>query len=1399
MASYGGYEARRVHALSALFSVHEAVLASDSSGRFALKVFHPPASSDIRRFYAVEGWLLAIERQRAAAQPGGVVVAILASGRCPEGAFVVTAWEEHLFEPLVDTVEAKGDHLRSFASLLLRTLADWEQQYGGPHGRLKPSNVFLAGPGPLLEAKARLGDPWYLPGAHPEQLRTRDLASVGAMLVQSVRRRQAGGWPVEDGPEWLALGRAGPAWLAYCNYLLDTHPAPGTLTIEQARRRLAGIPRDARPGRTFALGTGATALLVVGGVLGFARFGDPQVMPRRLRRLAEATGNERAFRTEVTPDWARLCRAWATWLGDVQRNGPRWERLENFWAPDDSLRKALIGFQASADKLRPQALVEAAAAETRLGVLADAPPDKVRRELLRGTVAESVTEAWTQVDQLSQELERWPRWADLRKLLAVLETRGFVRAAAALRPRLPEAGAAPGIAPDVVRTLKLFNAVSQDDAGTLLLATQWGEISRLVEGMDGSGDRVQKAMPSLILARLADNPSLGEFADSLAAPLAELRRRRTQFLDPVVVRERFLKECPLQAETRAVSEEDLLRWEQELALYSVVKAADDPRVAPELDAIVARLGRSAGDLEPEAPAADAGTVTLGRGDFDRAYSPLTDQLRNLRGRAIVRRDLAEVGAEARHLVASLQGLERQLEATLALLKPGVWLERMAGPVGKIEVVRQRWAAWQQAELKGLTVAVLEKDRARFRQLRRREQLIREVLVGLEGAEGLGGLVLPALDGVGADAAAALRRLEASRREDTARAAVAAVGWRGPQPAQGWPASLPKVRPVLEAHARWVSELPSFGGELDRLAALLGEGYGWDEGVGDLIAQLSRREGLGLLTGPVVERLADARRLAGLVASEDRAELVAAGQGGGLAQKLTVWRRLGSLAGWPGGAEDLDRDGALVSAVRELLARELKPGARRESLLGELARETRVRWNRAARTASRGGEAAMTAVFERMDRVGIGQGDLEEPLAYNFLLWQLKRQLPGEHDVGPLGRRRDAFADAVRALPSGARPEIAQFLQQLRAVDLAEDPKRKPSASPGRLPGWTEESADGGKTVIASWIGPEGRRATLPYLLVEPVDDTPPFYLAQRELAVGEFLDLIAGRPEEGRLVLQALPPWALSEDSLSKPWNKPMAWRPRADFRGIELNPTWIYLPDAQVKGLLESAELRAATPALGRAVSEVPTPRSPLQQVPPDAARACVEKLFGARLPTPKEWRSLVMLYPTGAAGGVLRGRSFQELWRFLETQNEGGQGVRWRPGEGVFLPMVASPDGPRRRLTDDGQAGPGAKDGPLWPAPVDQGPVIGGFVNLIGNVWVYLYDEGAKQFYVAGGSVLSPPGVDPTAPFKVEVAGLIGARRVTEGFSDVGIRPAFDAPPGIRERFRLLLLVKEQPYLAF
>jgi len=1397
MSEYSGYKIKRTHALAPLASVYEAVATDGRPGRFALKVFHPPAATEVRRLYALEGWLLAAERQQQAVRKDGTVVEVLATGRCEEGAFAILPWQERFLEPWIKTLHPKGDTLRALAECLLNTIEKWEAQTGGPHGNLKPANVFLNRSGPLVGMTAQLSDPWFLPGAKVEQLRRADLAAIGAMLATIVRRRPPGAWPIEEAPEWKALGHGGKGWLDFCNYLLNPSPNEGEVTIAEARRRLRKVPKDSNPVRTAVLTGTGVVVLVAGAVLGFARFGDPIYMPEKIQELAVTLRNPKAFREEITPQWAQLCRAWDTWLIDLQNNAKRLDRTAELWAPNDPLKVAIANFAATAQQLRPETLVPEAAGKG-LGLLASSPPDVVRNELLKITVSNKVVEAWGQISALSRDLERWPRWEEMRKLLTLVDARGFTRVAGALSPKLPPTPGSPGYKFDAARTLKLFNDVSLDDTGTLLLASRWNEFTRHTNDMEASGDRIQKGMPGVILARLADKSSIGDFADTLGRPLEEMRLRRKQFLDPQVVRDRFLKESDLlNKETAAVTEADFPRWEQELFLYSKVPAADDPRLAAGLDASVRRLPPNAVDLEADAPAAEPGGLpTLSAGDFKREFDGLTAGLASLRGREIVRHDLPVIVEETTKLAGVFNLLEQRVEATLALLKPEIWLAKVAQAYGKFTETKQRWAAWQ-ATLTGVTPTALTADRPRFRQLRANERQIKEWIDGLEGPAGFAALAVPELGTALSDTASELLRLEAVRREQAATAVAAAAEWRNALPATPWASASAKVRAPLEAHRAWLGELPEFATSLDRLSHLLLAGFGWHEGVSDVVERLARFGGADNLSGRPGEWHAEAKQLVRLVDNTDRAVLTAAAQSGGLSRKLMAWRRLGVVAGWPSGAEDFDLDGRVVATMRELIGRDVQDEARRAGLLDEMVKETRLRFNRAARSAARA-EAQLTAMFERMRPAGITEEHLEESVAYNLALWLLKRADWNETNLDRLRVRRDTFVSTVRAI-SGipAQPAVSGLLEALSAIELKDDPNRPPTPSP-RLVGWQEEEKETneGFTLTATWTS-GGKKVQLEYKIVQPTDDTPPFYLARRQIAVGEFVDLMGARSSKPvTAVMEELPQWAKTA-SPSKPYNAPISWRPRIDnngnYNGVELNPSWITYTTALVQGLLDDTELRASQPALEKVVAEKPTARSPLQQIPPEAAKIFAQQLLGARLPTRKEWQAVMKLAETNA-NGIFRGPSFQELFNYLRDYKVAGQVTDWRPNEGAFLPMVKAT---RQKYGDDGQAVAGASQGRLWFAPVDDGPATNGFVNLFGNVWIYLND-GGKDYYVAGGSALSPPGVDRVEPHKVEAKGRIGATKVTEGFADVGIRPAFDAPPGFRERYKLLVLVREQKYLT-
>lgn len=1402
MGIYGGFEPRRPHTLGALASVYEARAQSGSpAGRFALKIFHPPSSTQVKRWLALEGFLLAAEWQQKAGV-SGAGVPVREFGRCAEGVFSVQDWCDTPFEPIADALPARGDQLRVVASKILDALKRWHDATGRAHGKLRASNVFLEGTGPLGARTFRLSDPWFVPGVKDAVLRRRELGELGAILVRIVRRRAAGGWPIEDAPEWRALGRAGEAWREYCNLLLNP-AADAALTTDEALLALRKIPTDAKPARTAALATAATLAVGALGVTGYARFAPLPALPRNMLPLAEWVGNPAAFRTEVSKEWAQLCRAWSTWVGDVFRNGERWERTEGLWtSADDELRAAFASFRVDGAGLDPRVLVPEAAGNS-LGVLADSPPEAVRSQLLRSSVDLRVQAAWQRVADMARQMDAWTRWQEIELTATQLEARRLGRAAASLRQRL-----APG-AEDPTTTaairLQAFNTLSQDRDGALLLLPRWRRIEELAAECAASRDRVQAAIPSLVLGRITDRASLGDFADALGEPLAELQRRRQQFLNPEVSRERFLNESGLLRDTAPVTEATVEAWEKELVAFSRVSRAEDPRAATDWADRFSRLEQTAVDLEDEAPAAEGGPPPLARAELLSSVAGLRANVDTLQKREVLRVDIQNVDTEVRALGTAAQTLEERVEATLALLKPELWLRRVADRTWSFPSLQEQWNRWRERDLREVSAAALEADRNRFRQLREVERRVRGWLQELEGANGLGRFEAPEVGGARRSLRVALLEWERRRRDALGREALRVAAWQEERPVSAWTvvADEPAVRAAFARHRLWVASVPDIASDLEALADRLSGGYGWTEGIAELAARLGTRNDLGEITDEPQEWLRQMAQLAATQGAATREELVSAARGEGLSLQLTAWRRLGTLSGWPASIQDLEIDGELVAGIRGRVDDSVKAATMTETRLrqlqDEISGETRRRWNRAARQLA-ADEAQLTQVFARMDRFGISPDDLDAPVAYNLRLWQLKTTEWSNLDLDEVRAQRDAFVTAAGALPEvNANAGVAPFLSALRDLPLKDDPNRPASRSPGRA-GWTELVQEGGRRLRVVWTG-GSRKVELEYELVQPTDGTLPFYLARRTIAVGEFIDLINGRPEGGA-ILEAMPAWVRRGGDASEPFSAPLAWRPRPDRRGLELNPTWIYRPDAQVASLLDPTN-GALSPSLELMLRERPTVRSPLQRISPDLARLFADRVLGARLPTPQEWTALLTLVGEQKAINV-RDRRFAEVWTYLEGYRAANQTIAWRPNQGIFLPIQAVQEGGRTRrmpLRDDGRVALDQDDGALWPGSVDEEPDTAGFYQLLGNLWIYLQEPGGNQYFVAGGSALSPAGLDPRGVFPVEGIPLIGrsrGRTLVDGFSDVGLRPAFDAPPGLRDRFEMLRLVRAQQFLT-
>jgi hypothetical protein len=193
----------------------------------------------------------------------------------------------------------------------------------------------------------------------------------------------------------------------------------------------------------------------------------------------------------------------------------------------------------------------------------------------------------------------------------------------------------------------------------------------------------------------------------------------------------------------------------------------------------------------------------------------------------------------------------------------------------------------------------------------------------------------------------------------------------------------------------------------------------------------------------------------------------------------------------------------------------------------------------------------------------------------------------------------------------------------------------------------------------------------------------------------------------------------------------------------------------------------------------ERPTPRSPMQNVPPKAALAFAQHVLGARLPSHAEWQGLVQLF----GGSALKGNLRDETWERQRSHllKQGGEDEFPWPDVGSF-PIERKPRQEAKRVVDN-------NDHTLWFSGVDEGPEVGGLRNLFGNVAIFLYDEATTKFFVAGGSAISPPEIEPVKAYDVS--------QHADGFADVGFRPAFDASADLIQRSKLMRIIRGQGYI--
>jgi hypothetical protein len=175
----------------------------------------------------------------------------------------------------------------------------------------------------------------------------------------------------------------------------------------------------------------------------------------------------------------------------------------------------------------------------------------------------------------------------------------------------------------------------------------------------------------------------------------------------------------------------------------------------------------------------------------------------------------------------------------------------------------------------------------------------------------------------------------------------------------------------------------------------------------------------------------------------------------------------------------------------------------------------------------------------------------------------------------------------------------------------------------------------------------------------------------------------------------------------------------------------------------------------------------------------------LGARLPTPEEWLAIGRLFGAEAGRGNFRDEAWTRQLRYIVEFGNKEQ-APW-PDAGMFGPRSLT----NIKRKDAAEPAVRTDDSVLWFSAVDEGPEIGGVRNLFGNVAIYLFDESTTKFFVAGGSAISPPEIDPLKTYDLP-------RNVEDGFADVGFRPAFDASPELIQRAKFMQILRQQRFIT-
>lgn len=1309
-------------------------------------------------------------------------------------------WVSHLFPRSLQTVLERRplllpEDIHWVAAEIAAGLAEIETLRQRPHGNLKASNIFIEGEGRLQSQKVYLSDP-RAPARLESEDRTADFYELGRLIVLLVRRRSDEGrklaWPIEEGNEWKRFGRQATAWRELCNALLNPNPDPADLDWRKVQARLAEFAPKEKRSWPMATALAAVPVLAIGGFLGYLRFQDYTKLSVGLQPWAQKLGNIPKDETAVPPEWAKLCEAYNEWLGGFEPKLPEKTTTTSLQWPaelNEGFTNVLVRARDNYKTLDPLKLAKIDPKDPDLvgSVLELAhPSDEVAHILKNGVVAEKIRKVTAAVQQAAQALADWPVRRKLDTTRQHFVQLGWTGPAAQLQRWYERSGPAAqsdGSLKDLQAGINdlLTNAPEATRAETL-----WHEIETRAATL-ANGDPAMRDVLAYQRTRVAGATDLHALNVALADANQDLADWigliQTPAGQPRIDRARFARESSFSNFRGALTPDVVTQWKNALKEFEYLPDAENPRRKPDWTAQLRSVDDALGQLrqaERDAPpnVAAGAAVSTGLQQSRDEAKRLIDEMTATR---VIRKDAAAATDAAQALVTRLKSLGETVLAAIGQLKPnaGPWLaEKGAQLIGTPGSELQReWIRRRDQLLAGANADALSRNATEFRALAQRQTALEEFFKVLAGPRGVA--AFPAFDpaGLSPDFAAPLRTWSEARTRRATTEWFGAIAWNGPVPATTGEAFVSgdaarRVTDRLAADFRDARDLANdFSAVDDRLV----QGFGLEDSAVGALTKWSQHPLISELgsVGPVQSLLGARGTLEGLRTDEKRDEIAKlAGSAPNLGIALAAWHRLGALtAPWPTPAE-LDEEKRLASALDQRIGQSVRDTTRRDALKAELATEEPRRW-RVAKAAAKE-DTVLVQVLSRHDDFGVAAAQLSPDEKFNVELQRLKRVDWRNVGEGNVVTQRNQEVGALRNVFGGAvPPEVGTWLQTLLDLVLTDEGGKSDlrKLGPGAA-SWTGESSPDSRQVVFRRTV-NGQAQQLGFVLVD-TEGVAPFYLGTTELSAGLLIDLAADPAINTRL--QTWLREVAGDRPLDDPRNGPRVWRLDAQHR-LQRNDGWT--------GVALPAWPKPLYPA--DVVAGAPGRESPVQYLPPAAALYLAQEVLGSRLPTSEEWQAVISSglaeKSAGPHGPNLRDATWKKERDYLMQVRE----LEVLPiDQDIFWPAgVAAPKQGRQALPKTEQ-----DDGVLWfTAAGNDHPEV--LQNVLGNVAEYLFDDTSKQFYVAGGSALSPPEVDPVKPYPVE------ARLAANGFSDVGVRLAFSASGGLAGRIRLQQLIRQRPFL--